>query len=130
MQSKLKQTIHEKTNHFFDKPIAIVVSTSAYSQSSGKSSKEEKKETKLTIDERVQVMTKELQLTTAEQAQIKGVLTQTQQEKDKIKALNLKKKVEKEKVEKIKDIQKAKFKKILGSKRYEKYRQLKKDDVL
>ncbi len=102
----------------------------APAQTTKKVVKDEKKESKLTLTERIQIMTKELQLTSEEQILVKQILTTTQQEKDKIKSQNLKKKDEKEKIEKIKDLQKVKLKKVLGAKRFNKYLQLKKDDVL
>lgn len=90
----------------------------------------EKKETKLTMDQRLKLMTKELDLTANEQEEVSKVLTGTQLGKEKIKALNLSKKDEKARIEKIKDLQKAKLKKILGAKRFAKYQKLKKEDVL
>ncbi len=88
-----------------------------------------KKETKLTAEQRLTIMTRELNLTSGEQTEVLKVLTETQLGKEKIKALNLKKKEEKARINKIKDVQKTKLKKILGAKRFIKYQKLKKEDV-
>ncbi len=87
------------------------------------------KETKLTVQQRLTLMTRELNLTTEEQSEVRIILSGTQFNKEKIKALNLPKKEEKARINKIKDIQKAKLRKILGTKRYAKYQKLKKEDV-
>ncbi len=91
--------------------------------------KKVKKETKLTIEQRLSLMTRELSLTTDEQTQIRNILKHTQLEKEKIKALNFTKKDEKARIEKIKNLQKLKLKSVLGSKRFSRYQKLKKEDV-
>jgi hypothetical protein len=93
------------------------------------SSTKQKIETKLTVQQRVNIMTRELNLTTQEQTEVFNVLNETQLNKEKIKAQNLKKKEEKATINKIKDVQKTKLKKILGAKRFIKYQKLKKEDV-
>ena len=75
-------------------------------------------------------MTKELQLTENEQAQIRAIMNFYQQEKEKVKNQNLSKKEEKKKIEALKEIQKAKIKKVLGAKRYAKYAEMKKKDII
>jgi hypothetical protein len=92
--------------------------------------KEEKKEVKLTIEQKIDILTKELNLNKQEQLAAKKILVDTQNYKKKIKDLDLPKKEEKKKIETIKDNQKNKLKRLLGSNRYAKYTQLKKKNVL
>lgn len=96
-------------------------------QSSKKTAKDENK---LTINQKVSILAKELKLTEVEQIQIKEIFTFTQNTKAKLKTQNLPKKEEKKKVEKAKDDQKAKLRKLLGAKRFEKYTELKKKDII
>ena len=88
------------------------------------------KQGKLTIDQRVKIMTKSLKLTPAEAVQVEQILSSTQLEKAKIKASKVSEKKKAEQVEYIKDVQKAKFKKVLGKDRYKKYKEMKESDVL
>lgn len=92
--------------------------------------KTEVKEQKLTVDQKVKIMTKQLSLTASEQAQVRAVLKYTQEEKEKVKAASYSKEVKDEKIEALKDVQKAKLKKILGKARYGKYKKLKDKDIL
>ncbi len=87
-------------------------------------------ESKLSVNEKVKIMTKELQLTESEQTQIRAIMNSYQQEKEKVKNQNLSKKEEKKKIEALKEIQKAKIKKILGAKRFAKYAEMKKKDII
>ena len=88
------------------------------------------KQGKLTIDQRVKIMTKTLKLTPAEAVQVEQILSSTQLEKAKIKASKVSEKKKAEQVEFIKDVQKAKLKKVLGKDRYKKYKEMKESDVL
>ena len=88
------------------------------------------KQGKLTIDQRVKIMTKTLKLTSAEAVQVEQILSSTQLEKAKIKASKVSEKKKAEQVEFIKDVQKAKLKKVLGKDRYKKYKEMKESDVL
>lgn len=88
------------------------------------------KQGKLTIDQRVKIMTKSLKLTPAEAVQVEQILSSTQLEKAKIKASKVSEKKKAEQVEYIKDVQKAKLKKVLGKDRYKKYKEMKESDVL
>ena len=88
------------------------------------------KQGKLTIDQRVKIMTKTLKLTSAEAVQVEQILSSTQLEKAKIKASKVSEKKKAEQVEYIKDVQKAKLKKVLGKDRYKKYKEMKESDVL
>lgn len=88
------------------------------------------KQGKLTIDQRVKIMTKSLKLTPAEAVQVEQILSSTQLEKAKIKASKVSEKKKAEQVEYIKDVQKAKLKKVLGKERYKKYKEMKESDVL
>lgn len=88
------------------------------------------KQGKLTIDQRVKIMTKTLKLTSAEAVQVEQILSSTQLEKAKIKASKVSEKKKAEQVEYIKDVQKAKLKKVLGKERYKKYKEMKESDVL
>ena len=88
------------------------------------------KQGKLTIDQRVKIMTKTLKLTPAEAVQVEQILSSTQLEKAKIKASKVSEKKKAEQVEYIKDVQKAKLKKVLGKDRYKKYKEMKESDVL
>lgn len=108
--------------------LLFALQMSAFVQKEGKLNAP-KKETKLTVQQRVNIMTRELNLTQEEQTEVFNVLNETQLGKEKIKALHLKKKEEKARINKIKDIQKAKLKKILGAKRFIIYQKLKKEDV-
>ena len=84
---------------------------------------------KLTVTQRVKIMTKHLQLTTEEQTKMTHILKSTQQSKETIKASADSEKDKALKVDKIKEAQKANIKKLLGKSRYEKYKALKKKDV-
>ena len=88
------------------------------------------KQGKLSIDQRVKIMTKTLKLTSAEAVQVEQILSSTQLEKAKIKASKVSEKKKAEQVEYIKDVQKAKLKKVLGRDRYKKYKEMKESDVL
>jgi len=88
------------------------------------------KQGKLSIDQRVKIMTKSLKLTPAEAVQVEQILSSTQLEKSKIKASKVSEKKKAEQVEYIKDVQKAKLKKVLGKERYKKYKEMKESDVL
>ena len=88
------------------------------------------KQGKLSIDQRVKIMTKTLKLTSAEAVQVEQILSSTQLEKTKIKASKVSEKKKAEQVEYIKDVQKAKLKKVLGKDRYKKYKEMKESDVL
>ncbi len=88
------------------------------------------KQGKLSIDQRVKIMTKTLKLTPAEAVQVEQILSSTQLEKAKIKASKVSEKKKAEQVEYIKDVQKAKLKKVLGKDRYKKYKEMKESDVL
>ena len=88
------------------------------------------KQGKLSIDQRVKIMTKTLKLTPAEAVQVEQILSSTQLEKAKIKASKVSEKKKAEQVEYIKDVQKAKLKKVLGKERYKKYKEMKEADVL
>lgn len=88
------------------------------------------KQGKLSIDQRVKIMTKTLKLTSAEAVQVEQILSSTQLEKAKIKASKVSEKKKAEQVEYIKDVQKAKLKKVLGKERYKKYKEMKESDVL
>ncbi len=88
------------------------------------------KQGKLSIDQRVKIMTKTLKLTSAEAVQVEQILSSTQLEKAKIKASKVSEKKKAEQVEYIKDVQKAKLKKVLGKDRYKKYKEMKESDVL
>ena len=88
------------------------------------------KQGKLSIDQRVKIMTKTLKLTSAEAVQVEQILSSTQLEKAKIKASKVSEKKKAEQVEFIKDVQKAKLKKVLGKERYKKYKEMKESDVL
>ena len=88
------------------------------------------KQGKLTIDQRVKIMTKSLKLTPAEAVQVEQILSSTQLEKAKIKASKVSEKKKAEQVEYIKDVQKAKLKKVLSKDRYKKYKEMKESDVL
>ncbi len=88
------------------------------------------KQGKLSIDQRVKIMTKTLKLTSAEAVQVEQILSSTQLEKAKIKASKVSEKKKAEQVEFIKDVQKAKLKKVLGKDRYKKYKEMKESDVL
>lgn len=88
------------------------------------------KQGKLSIDQRVKIMTKTLKLTSAEAVQVEQILSSTQLEKAKIKASKVSEKKKTEQVEYIKDVQKAKLKKVLGKERYKKYKEMKESDVL
>ena len=88
------------------------------------------KQGKLSIDQRVKIMTKTLKLTSAEAVQVEQILSSTQLEKAKIKASKVAEKKKAEQVEFIKDVQKAKLKKVLGKDRYKKYKEMKESDVL
>jgi len=94
------------------------------------SEKKSASEQKLTVDERVSVMTKKLNLTPAEQQQGRDVMKSTQQKKEELKTSNFSKKAKKAKIDALKDSQKTKLKKILGKTRYDKYKKLKSKDVL
>lgn len=94
------------------------------------SAKNEVKEQKMTVDQRVKLMTKYLSLTASEQAQVRAVLKYTQVEKEKVKAAGYSKEIKEEKIDALKDAQKAKLKKILGKARYEEYKKLKDKDIL
>lgn len=111
--------------------LMLSLSFNAFAQKKQTSTpKAEVKEQKLTVDQKVKIMTKQLTLTANEQAQVKAVLKYTQEEKEKVKAASYSKEVKEEKIEALKDIQKAKLKKILGKARYEKYKKLKDKDIL
>lgn len=88
------------------------------------------KQAKLTVDQRVKIMTKSLKLTPAEALQVEQILTSTQADKAKIKASKVSEKKKDQQVEYIKDLQKAKLKKVLGKDRYKKYKEMKEEDVL
>ncbi|MDD3489538.1 MAG: hypothetical protein PHR62_06625 [Paludibacter sp.] len=88
------------------------------------------KQGKLTIDQRVKIMTKALKLTPAEAVQVEQILSSTQLEKAKIKASKISESKKEEQIEYIKDVQKAKLKKLLGKDRYKKYKEMKEEDVL
>ncbi|NCB68741.1 MAG: hypothetical protein EOM47_07835 [Bacteroidia bacterium] len=88
------------------------------------------KQGKLTIDQRVKIMTKALKLTPAEAVQVEQILSSTQLEKAKIKASKISESKKEEQIEYIKDVQKAKLKKLLGKERYKKYKDMKESDVL
>ena len=88
------------------------------------------KQGKLSIDQRVKIMTKTLKLTSAEAVQVEQILSSTQLEKAKIKASKVSEKKKAEQVEYIKDVQKAKLKKVLGKDRYKKYKEMKESGVL
>ena len=103
---------------------------SAQKNSGNKTTVSSGNETKQTVNEKVKIMTKELQLTESEQTQIRAIMNSYQQEKEKVKNQNLSKKEEKKKIEALKEIQKAKIKKILGVKRFAKYAEMKKKDII
>ena len=88
------------------------------------------KQGKLTIDQSVKIMTKSLKLTPADAVQVEQILSSTQLEKAKNKASKVSEKKKAEQVEYIKDVQKAKLKKVLGKERYKKYKEMKESDVL
>lgn len=88
------------------------------------------KQGKLSIDQRVKIMTKTLKLTPTEAVQVEQILSSTQLEKAKIKASKVSEKKKAEQVEYIKDVQKAKLKKVLGKDRYKKYKEMEESDVL
>lgn len=88
------------------------------------------KQAKLTVDQRVKIMTKSLKLTPAEALQVEQILSSTQADKAKIKASKVSEKKKEQQVEYIKDLQKAKLKKVLGKDRYKKYKEMKEEDVL
>jgi hypothetical protein len=92
--------------------------------------KNEVKDQKMTVDQRVKIMVRYLALTPSEQAQVRAVLKYTQEEKEKVKAAGYSKEIKEEKIDALKDAQKAKLKKILGKVRYEKYKKLKDKDIL
>ena len=103
---------------------------SAQKNSGNKTTVSSGNETKQTVNEKVKIMTKELQLTESEQTQIRAIMNSYQQEKEKVKNQNLSKKEEKKKIEALKEIQKAKIKKVLGVKRFAKYAEMKKKDII
>ena len=84
---------------------------------------------KLTVAERVKIMTKYLQLTVDEQGRMTQILRSTQKAKETIKASAVSEKAKETKVDKIKETQKANIKRLLGKQRYEIYKDLKKKDV-
>ena len=57
-------------------------------------------------------------------------MSSTQLEKAKIKASKISESKKEEQIEYIKDVQKAKLKKLLGKERYKKYKDMKESDVL
>lgn len=85
---------------------------------------------KLTVEQKVKIMVKELQLTSAEQIQMTKIMNDMQKAKGLIKAAKISDKAKATKVEEIKEIQKKNIKKLLGKERYEKYKELKKKDVI
>ena len=108
----------------------LLFTVSAQKNSGNKTTVSSGNETKQTVNEKVKIMTKELQLTESEQAQIRAIMNSYQQEKEKVKNQNLSKKEEKKKIEALKEIQKAKIKKVLGVKRFAKYAEMKKKDII
>lgn len=103
--------------------------TQSYSYSQTKQ-KDNKHEVKLSVDDKLKVLSSELKLTEKEKSQIKNTLTNYQNKKEKIKAMNLPKKEENNRVDKLKEVQKKDLRKILGDKRYEQYKELKKKDKI
>lgn len=124
-----------RKSFFFRLALAVSVLLAAFpvsqisAQSKAKTT-QTTKQGKLTIDQRVKIMTKSLKLTPAEAGQVEQILSSTQLEKAKIKASKVSEKKKAEQVEYIKDVQKAKLKKVLGKERYKKYKEMKESDVL
>lgn len=124
-----------RKSFFFRLALAVSVLLAAFpvsqisAQSKAKTT-QTTKQGKLTIDQRVKIMTKSLKLTPAEAVQVEQILSSTQLEKSKIKASKVSEKKKAEQVEYIKDVQKAKLKKVLGKERYKKYKEMKESDVL
>ncbi len=80
--------------------------------------------------EKVKTLSNHVRLTEKEQKQITDVMNHTQIQKDKIKKAGFDKKTEEKKIKAVKENQKKQIKKILGKERYDKYKELKKKDIM
>jgi len=80
--------------------------------------------------DKVKTLSNHVRLTENEQKQIKDVMNRTQIQKDKIKKAGFDKKTEEKKIKVVKENQKKQIKKILGKERYNKYKELKKKDII
>ena len=80
--------------------------------------------------DKVKTLSNHVRLTENEQKQIKDVMNRMQIQKDKIKKAGFDKKTEEKKIKVIKENQKKQIKKILGKERYNKYKELKKKDII
>ena len=80
--------------------------------------------------DKVKTLSNHVRLTENEQKQIKDVMNRMQIQKDKIKKAGFDKKTEEKKIKVVKENQKKQIKKILGKERYNKYKELKKKDII